>query len=65
MTHKARVRFFLESQGYGEDYIQSILEQIPDPKPRRRKAAGDDGAPDDGNDNEDEEDSIAFCMLFV
>ncbi|CAE7206693.1 unnamed protein product [Symbiodinium sp. CCMP2592] len=40
-THRDRVQRLLEHENYPQEYIDEILEQLPEPRPRRARAAAD------------------------
>ena len=37
LSHKERVRKLLEKYNCSDDYIQQVMDQLPDPKPRTKK----------------------------
>lgn len=51
LTHKLRVELFLKTLGYDDQYVQSVLDQIPDRPPRKRKAAGNKEGDDEEPSN--------------
>ena len=40
-THRHRLQRLWERENYPQDYIDEILEQLPEPRPRRARAAAD------------------------
>eukprot|EP00438_Fugacium_kawagutii_P029853 Skav235132 [mRNA] locus=scaffold321:196320:197291:+ [translate_table: standard] len=41
LNHKHRVELYLKHLGRSEEFIESILQALPDPKPRKKKAEAD------------------------
>ncbi|OLP82487.1 hypothetical protein AK812_SmicGene36856 [Symbiodinium microadriaticum] len=50
MGHRRRVEAFLREMGKEDDYIQSVLDEIPEKEPKPRRQDGD-GEPGDGEED--------------
>jgi hypothetical protein len=51
LTHKLRAELFLKTLGYDDQYVQSVLDQIPDRPHCERKAAGNKEGDDEEPSN--------------